>query len=626
VGVDERLHDGLSRIPPADPGGAYERVVEKRIRRRVIRRLTNGALAMAVVVGSGFAFVSLSRIFDVAIEPAATAPNGRIAFVGYSGNQDDGTYSGWRMFVIDPDGSNAREISPTGVQEVLYPTWSPDGRRIAFVGFLEDAPRSSVFLMDADGGDLQEILPIGPGEQIEAIHWSPDGTKIGFQLAESTPDSPPSGYPHRAWTIWTMSPDGTARRQVTSVGREMHFSWSPDGSQIVFERFEEIGDLSEWGQAATDLFVVDVETGDERQLTDDGISRDPAWSPDGTRIAFRHGPRGAEDIAVVSPQGGDVTTIHRPRPSGIGGGFPYGNTIEWSPDATKIAFANRGEGDVCQILTIDVPSGTTRELISSPARDGCPGQYGMSWAPRVVAADALEPSATPTTVMPDIGEDIGLAYRVCDVTSVRGRFGASDTIGRAYVGTKVVDDACPHGPKAVTVVAIDFLGDGTADVAYEGAPCDDFCTAFAAPDVDGDGTDELLVQNVPFSIAGLNLYEVGVATEVAADGPYVYPVTVAPPGDPGTYEPGEIPQLWHGGDGFNSDRLDCAVSGEFGQVLVASTSSQRPPESGPWVVHQTTFRLVDGTLEVVGVRDYESPDPFGTFGPICGAKNPFSPG
>jgi hypothetical protein len=222
-----------------------------------------------------------------------------------------------------------------------------------------------------------------------------------------------------------------------------------------------------------------------------------------------------------------------------------------------------------------------------------------------------------------VGEDIGLAYRVCDLSSVRGRFGDPDTVGRAYVGTKVVDERCPDGPKAVSVVAIDFTDDDDADIAYEGLECDWFCSAFAAPDVDGDGTDELLVQNVQFSIAGLTLFEVGVATEVGADGPYLHPVTVAPPGDPGTFEPGEQPQLWFGGDAFNADSLACLGDGAD-RVLVSSTADQDPPESGPWRVHETTFRLVEGALEVVDVREFELQElsfPHDGDG-ICGARIP----
>lgn len=65
MGVEDRLQEGLSRIPPADPGGAYERVVEKKVRRRVVRRVQTIAFAAAVFAGTALGFALLVRPFDM---------------------------------------------------------------------------------------------------------------------------------------------------------------------------------------------------------------------------------------------------------------------------------------------------------------------------------------------------------------------------------------------------------------------------------------------------------------------------------------------------------------------------------------------------------------------------------
>ena len=95
---------------------------------------------------------------------------------------------------------------------------------------------------------------------------------------------------------------------------------------------------------------------------------------------------------------------------------------------------------------------------------------------------------------------------------------------------------------------MDVTGDGLADASYGPLECDQTCSAFAAPDVDGDGTDELLVQNVQFSIAGLKLFEVLAEGGTAR----IVPVTVAPPGTAAFgyqgFEGGAEPQFWLGGD------------------------------------------------------------------------------
>jgi hypothetical protein len=177
-------------------------------------------------------------------------------------------------------------------------------------------------------------------------------------------------------------------------------------------------------------------------------------------------------------------------------------------------------------------------------------------------------------------------------------------------------------------VAVDVTGDGQADATYGPIGCEVACFAFAAPDVDGDGTDELLVQDVAFSIAGLRLFTIGVAG--VADSPFLSPMTMASPGDPAAgYEPGKELRLWLGGDAFRLDALRCE-SGPDGQVLVATSAESKPHDSpdAVWYAHETTFRLRhDGALEVVGTRDFQEPatsesPSFATRGELCGARLP----
>jgi hypothetical protein len=234
---------------------------------------------------------------------------------------------------------------------------------------------------------------------------------------------------------------------------------------------------------------------------------------------------------------------------------------------------------------------------------------------------------TPDATSGVAGEDIGLGSRVCDVTSIPGEF-APGVEGTAYVATKVGEaGGCPHGEGAFHLVAVDVTGDGRADASYGPLECQNLpCSAFAAPDVDGDGTDELVVENVAFSIAGLRLYDVG------ADPPRVLPVTVSTPGYPeGGLPPGLEPQLWLGGDGFDLDELQCeTVSGD--RILVQTSASMVPPDSpdSVWRATETSFRLdPDGTVAIVGTRSFDEPVVRG--GPsfwnpddgVCGARVPY---
>jgi hypothetical protein len=217
---------------------------------------------------------------------------------------------------------------------------------------------------------------------------------------------------------------------------------------------------------------------------------------------------------------------------------------------------------------------------------------------------SVQPDPTPVDVPPG-GEDIGLGFPVCDVTSVAGVF-APGVDGTAWVATKSGDVGCPSLGDGMQIVAVDVSGDGEADASFGPLACDSWCTAFAAPDVDGDSTNELLVQNVEFSIVGLKLFEVQLGDGGAALGP----VTVAPPGNRQSgVEPGAEPQLWLGGDAFDVDTLRCEDSPE-GRVLIHTTATEDPPDStdAVWRATETTYSLNDDfTASIVQVREFTEP-------------------
>jgi hypothetical protein len=143
--------------------------------------------------------------------------------------------------------------------------------------------------------------------------------------------------------------------------------------------------------------------------------------------------------------------------------------------------------------------------------------------------------------------------------------------------------------------------------------------------VDGDGDDELLIQNVQFSIAGLKLFEVQ-----AGDGGFgLGPVTVAPPGSaPFVYEgfeTGTEPQFWLGGDAGNLDAIRCEPF-EGGRAFVSIASSHPIDAPGDRDVIETWFVLEGSELRVVDVREYSVPaddtSPFLATGG-CGANFPY---
>ena len=148
------------------------------------------------------------------------------------------------------------------------PKWSPDGSRIAF----KEGP--NLWVLDLATGSMakaftdSERLPI-------ANDWSPDGTEIYVSLREGTEN--------RYWSIWAISATGQGERQLTLEKEASAYRYadlSPDGSLLAVVWCEERRDCGTSGHgchpAAHRVQIT------SHPSYDDG----PAWSPDGTRIAF----------------------------------------------------------------------------------------------------------------------------------------------------------------------------------------------------------------------------------------------------------------------------------------------------------------------------------------------------
>jgi Tol biopolymer transport system component len=144
---------------------------------------------------------------------AAWAPNGReVVFVQrVEESQADA------LFRVRVDGSGLRRITPPVESDIYGPSWSPDGRTIAFTVWHNG--QESIWTVGANGSRLRKIA-----EKARLPDWSPDGRRIIFTDRLS---------------ILTMAPDGTRRRQVTPPVLEdetFQATYSPDGSKIAYVR------------------------------------------------------------------------------------------------------------------------------------------------------------------------------------------------------------------------------------------------------------------------------------------------------------------------------------------------------------------------------------------------------
>lgn len=129
--------------------------------------------------------------------------------------------------------------------------------------------------------------------------------------------------------IHVMRADGTGQRHLVSLGTEIYFNaqapaWSPDGSKIAYESFDDF-----------DIHIINVDgTGRFRLTHNDGIDRVPTWSPGGTRIAFTS----SHNLYVIGADGSGQVRL---TDEGLIGGGAW--SPSWSPDGTRIAFSSSND-------------------------------------------------------------------------------------------------------------------------------------------------------------------------------------------------------------------------------------------------------------------------------------------
>jgi Tol biopolymer transport system component len=163
------------------------------------------------------------------------------------------------VWIMRADGSDPRNIGQVEQQGSRMPSWSPDGSKIVYIGYVDatfPTSRAEVFVMDPSGTNATRVTVNQTNDTFPV--FSPDGQRIAFSGQLAGRDSWEELLPQ----VWVMNADGSAARQLTALGG-YHPSWSPDGSSIVYTRENAVCDIPENGV----LWKVDVQTGVETQLT-----------------------------------------------------------------------------------------------------------------------------------------------------------------------------------------------------------------------------------------------------------------------------------------------------------------------------------------------------------------------
>ena len=222
-----------------------------------------------------------------------------------------------------------------------------------------------IYGMDVNGQHLQKLTTSLAFEDWGS--WSPDTFKIAF-MSDRIPDS---SYAVR-FQIYTMNSDGSSVSQLTfanpakdSTGHvidttsNFHPAWSPDGTKIAFASTRDTN---------PEIYLMDPNGSNITRLTHNAADdAQPAWSPSGLKIAFASNRDGNDEIYVMDANGAGQVNLTNNTASDL--------APAWSPDGTKIAFQSNRQTDFA-IWVMNADGSNPVRLTDPSTAAGVP-----SWSP-----------------------------------------------------------------------------------------------------------------------------------------------------------------------------------------------------------------------------------------------------
>ncbi len=335
------------------------------------------------------------------------------------------------LWIVSSQGGAPRQLTqvnnPPGTH--YAPSWSPDGKRVAFINFNTVSPQVWSIAISGDG--LQSITKHGTGDKSWPI-YSPDGKSIYYNRGETfwkTPVSPATGAavgePIKVadlgttvirnatlsasgkWIAYTAStstnnlisvplspltnqPDGSPSFLTNQPGtRHVSPAFSPDGTRIAFSAYTK-GNVS-------NVWIANADGGNLNQVTTAG-GRVPSWYPDGKQLAFMSDRQGRRRFWTVAAAGGNEKVLFET--DGI-------DNARMSPDANQVAFNFTKDG-VINVATMPVTGGELKQLTYDRELAGWP-----CWSPdgQFLALEIKRGDDTHIAIIPSKGgEPVQLTF------------------------------------------------------------------------------------------------------------------------------------------------------------------------------------------------------------------------
>jgi Tol biopolymer transport system component/DNA-binding winged helix-turn-helix (wHTH) protein len=328
--------------------------------------------------------LTVDSLFD--LSPTWSPDGTRIAFARYA------EMGSCRILEVPSRGGAERELGSCGKSQNPDLVWSPDGRYLAFSDRESDSESFGIYLLSLDNGEKRKL--VSPGGQ----HWgdkdpafSPDGKWVAFTRSVSM----------NTQDVYRFPVGGGEPERVTNDGREVRGAvFTPDGLSLIFSsarsgalglwrfplgegrpvrlifagrtpRAPEIGSRGEllfeerWRDSDIEALALGAfEENPEPVLVSTQEDREPALSPDSSRIAFVSSRSGAPEIWVSDRSGESARKL-----TSFGG--PQVGAPSWSPDGRSIVFDARPEGHA-DLFSISADGGKPEPIARSPANEVVP--------------------------------------------------------------------------------------------------------------------------------------------------------------------------------------------------------------------------------------------------------------
>jgi dipeptidyl aminopeptidase/acylaminoacyl peptidase len=267
-------------------------------------------------------------------DSAAWSPDGtRVAFTaGVRSTKPDALLPPTDVYSVNLAGGTPLRL--TTDHDAVFPSWSPDGRWIAYTAVRKIGGERSagISVIHPDGSGGQQLTPARRDVFDIAGPYNPVSGRLAFTRCTRTP-SLAGGLEPDTCSVWTMAPDGSDQRRLAAESEQP--SWSPDGRRIVFASARDhagqhmVGeDNVSWNRQ---LYVMNRDGSDQRRLITTGSDDEhPTWAPGGAVVAYQTSTRKTYQttLALVNADGSCRLRIPPPAAPALNSGY---SSPAWRP-------------------------------------------------------------------------------------------------------------------------------------------------------------------------------------------------------------------------------------------------------------------------------------------------------